>query len=124
MNRAVISLGSNINGKESIISRALDTLGVKIAEATPPYMDPDDNDNTRPYLNIVAVIETDMDYETARTHFKQIEKEAGRTPSDKATGLIPLDIDIVIFNDRIIKPEDFERPYFIHGYRLLRNTRP
>ncbi len=124
MNRGVISLGSNINGKESIISRALDTLGVHVTEATPPYMDPEDNDNTRPYLNIIAVIETAMDYETTRAHFKQIEKAAGRTPSDKATGLIPLDIDIVIFNDRIIKPGDFERPYFIHGYRLLRNTRP
>ncbi len=124
MNYGVISIGSNVDGKEDILPKVLESLCVNVIESTPPYMDPDDNDNERPYLNIVAVIETVMDYGETLAHFKQVEKDAGRTPADKTAGRVPLDIDIVIFNNDIIKPGDYRRPYFTHGYRLLRNTRP
>ncbi len=124
MNRAIISLGSNVTDKESILNRAVADLDMKIVESTRPYIDPVDNQPTAPYLNIVAVIETELDHDTLRAFFKELERKAGRTESDKSSGLVPLDIDIVLFNGTIMRPGDFEREYFKHGYRLLSITRP
>lgn len=124
MNHGIISLGSNVPDKKRILLHAITALGVNVIEATPPYMDPEDNDNRKPYLNIVALIETTMDFDSLLDSFKKQETEAGRTPAGKISGEIPLDIDIVVFNDNIIRPEDYRRPYFTRGYRMLRNTRP
>lgn len=124
MNTAVISLGGNTAQKELIVPAALRRLGVDVLEATDPYVDPDDNQPSAPYLNILAIIETPLDYDTLRMRFKGLEREAGRTPGSKSAGLVPLDIDIVVFNGEIKRPLDFNRPYFSHGYSLLSITRP
>lgn len=124
MNRAIISLGSNIADKETILQHTLCNLDYKIVAATPPYIDSCDNNNDSPYMNIIAIIDTNDDCAVMKSRFKEIEKKAGRRPQDKETGIIPLDIDIVIFNNEIIRPTDYNRPYFKHGYSLLINTRP
>lgn len=124
MNRAIISLGSNVTDKESVLRRAVALLDSKIIESTQPYIDPVDNQPSAPYLNIVTAIETEKDHDTLRAFFKELERKAGRTESDKSLGLVPLDIDIVVFNGKIMRPADFDREYFKHGYRLLSITRP
>jgi 2-amino-4-hydroxy-6-hydroxymethyldihydropteridine diphosphokinase len=43
---------------------------------------------------------------------KQIEIEMGRTPECKIKGLIPIDIDMVCWNDSVIT-EDYERFDFV-----------
>jgi len=123
MNRAVISLGSNVADKKNILYNTMSHLGVTVIEATPPYIDVQDNVAQDPYINIVAVIESPVDHNTLQRYFKQLERDAGRCSGDKATGLVPLDIDIVLFNGDIIRPADFSRAYFKHGYSLLK-TKP
>ena len=58
--------------------------------------------------------ETDMD-ELGAT-MKRWECEAGRVPRSKS---VPLDIDIVLFDGRIIRPRDYGQEYFKIGYRAL-----
>lgn len=116
MNTAVISLGSNAPDKSKIMEHAIGELGIDVVEATPPYIDPDDNHPSMPYLNIVARIETTMAHDELNRHFKLIEQRFGRQHS---MSMVTLDIDIVVFNDSILRPLDYERTYFVHGYRLL-----
>ena len=54
--------------------------------------------------------------------FKQIEQQSGRTPESKNNGIIPLDIDLLQWNDTILKPEDFRRPYVQSGLLSLSTT--
>ena len=103
---------------------ALNRLGTTVLDATPPFADPDDNRPSAPYLNIIACIATELDYDSLRLRFKVLEREAGRTPSSKDVGLVPLDIDIVVFNGEVKRPADFDRLYFQHGYSRLSITRP
>lgn len=124
MNSAIISLGSNTDDKLNKLTSALSSLEVILIEATEPYIDPDDNLPYSPYLNIVAVVNTDKDYESLRNHTKLLERKAGRSKEDKDSGIVPLDIDIVVYNGKIIRPADFNRPYFTNGYSRLSSIKP
>lgn len=117
---AVISIGSNVDSKELVVTQALSILGDSVIRATRPYMDQVDNDFSFPYLNIVASIETSLDYETLRHEYKELERRAGRTPGSKLKGLIELDIDIVIFDNEIRRQEDYDSYHFRTGYQLLK----
>lgn len=123
MAQAVISLGSNVDDKESILAHAMQQMnnaGIGIVESTAPYMDPVDNQPTHPYLNIVAIIETSLSHDHLRTCFKEMERRHGRDAHLDENGRVPLDIDIVIYDGITMRPQDAERPYFIHGYSILR----
>ena len=124
MNTAIISIGSNTARKDALVRDALNRLGTTVLDATPPFADPDDNLPSAPYLNIIACIATNLDYDSLRLRFKALEREAGRSPSSKDVGLVPLDIDIVVFNGEVKRPADFDRLYFQHGYSRLSITRP
>ena len=50
---------------------------------------------------------------------KQTESEAGRDSISDLEGRVELDLDLVIWDGRIVRPKDFERLYFNIGYRQL-----
>jgi len=52
---------------------------------------------------------------------KHIEQIAGRLPEDKAKEKILLDIDILICDDRVLKPSDLEREYVRKGLHIIRD---
>ena len=56
-------------------------------------------------------------------HFgEMMETEAvgsGRIPEDKAQGVVKLDIDLLVFDNKILKPEDMEREYIRRGMSVL-----
>jgi 7,8-dihydro-6-hydroxymethylpterin-pyrophosphokinase len=60
-----------------------------------------------------------MDYDTVVKFLKDWEAECGRTQVDTLEGIIPIDLDLVIWDEHIKRPKDFERHYFNLGYREL-----
>lgn len=50
---------------------------------------------------------------------KQIEFEVGRRPEDKLAERVCLDIDLLVYDDEILKPEDMRRPYIREGVKEL-----
>ena len=50
---------------------------------------------------------------------KKWEADHGRTMEDTLSGVIKIDLDLVIWNEHILRPKDFERHYFNRGYREL-----
>ncbi|MDE7472703.1 MAG: 2-amino-4-hydroxy-6-hydroxymethyldihydropteridine diphosphokinase [Muribaculaceae bacterium] len=115
---AIISLGSNSADKELKLNQALELLGVAIVKSSGAYDDLIDNTPCRPYLNIVAEIETNLDHDTLRSRFKAIELKLGR---DRRQDVVAIDIDIVIFDGTVMRPTDYERPYFQTGVKLMLN---
>ena len=71
------------------------------------------------YLNAVVKIFTDTDHQELHNVLKTMEKAHGRTPESKLSGKIPLDIDIVVWNGEIIRPQDWKQDYFQTGLKEL-----
>lgn len=118
-NRVIISLGSNCKDKVDKMQQCLawlaDTFQSLTASST--YCTDDIHGSHLPkYLNAVAIFHTDMDEATLNLLLKSQEIAMGRDAKCKELGLVPIDLDIVVFNDTIVRPKDFARAYFKIGY--------
>ncbi len=74
------------------------------------------------YLNRIASLETAMTEKEVTELMKTIERKNGRTPADKETGLVPLDIDLLQYDSQILKPLDFEKEYIRKAMRAFAET--
>ena len=72
-----------------------------------------------PFSNQVASFETTLSAEEVRTVLKQIEHDNGRLPEDKAQGVVKMDIDLLMYDDRVLKPQDMERDFVREGMKEL-----
>ena len=63
------------------------------------------------FSNQVIMFFSDKDEELVKRMLKDIELASGRLPEDKKEEKVCLDIDILLYDDKIIKPEDWEREY-------------
>ena len=72
-----------------------------------------------PFSNQVAKMETSLTAEEIRTILKQIERDNGRMPEDKAKGIVKLDIDLLTHGDKILKPEDMQKDFVLAGKKML-----
>jgi 2-amino-4-hydroxy-6-hydroxymethyldihydropteridine diphosphokinase len=52
-----------------------------------------------------------MNREELVLELKNIEKKMGRLPEHKPIGKIIIDIDLIKWDDEIVKPEDYKRSY-------------
>lgn len=71
------------------------------------------------YFNAVAMGQTMLSFDDINLLLKQFEKQAGRTPESKIKSQIPIDLDIVIYNNQIIRHNDFQQDFFQIGYRQI-----
>lgn len=121
MNRIVLSIGSNCCERELQMSNCIDMLSKLLIdiEVSHIYETPALNDVDNSYLNGVVKGGIQFEYDELKLKFKQYEKDCGRTPDSKKKGVIPIDIDIVIWNDEILKNQDFNQSYFQIGWKCL-----
>lgn len=64
-----------------------------------------------PFGNQPAKFTSALSAEDIRRVLKQIEKENGRLPEDKARGIVKLDIDLLMYGDKVLKPDDMKRDF-------------
>ena len=72
-----------------------------------------------PFSNQVASFETTLSAEEVRTILKQIERNHDRLPEDKAHGVVKMDIDLLMYDDCMLKPQDLERDFVLEGIKFL-----
>lgn len=63
------------------------------------------------YLNRIASFDTTLPERKVVEIMKAIEKDNGRTPDGKSTGIVPLDIDLLQYGTKVLRPHDFEKEY-------------
>jgi len=117
----VIGLASNTEDRNDRIEFATEVLrkifsDVKVSHV---YESPAKNGDGSIYCNAVLSGMTVLSEEAVVSKLKSIERDAGRSPDSKLNGNVPLDLDLVIWNGRIIRPLDFDQYYFNVGYRSL-----
>lgn len=72
-----------------------------------------------PFSNQLGRFSTPLSAEEVRCLLKGIEKAHGRTPEDKAQGIVKLDLDLLVYDDTMLKPEDMERWFVKHSCQSL-----
>ncbi len=120
-NRIIIALGSNTNPKQNMEAAcgAVELLlpGIRWSDAV--YTAPEACINPSLFLNRVGVAYTSLSAAELIRHFKQIERALGRVSASKHQGIIPMDIDLLQWNDDRLKPDDLQRGYIKEGIRQL-----
>lgn len=120
-----ISIGSNTDDSRERVNGALvllRALGSDI-QVSETYTTRCWGHNGPDYLNCVVRLSSKLTLETLISECKRIEEVLGRKPGDKAAGLVPIDVDVVIFGNLIVRERDFSRDYFRIGYCMLANPR-
>jgi len=114
-------MGSNSDKEKNILfaRKSLTKLFPSIVFGTPIISEPLFIANESLFLNQVASFETEWPLEQVRKELKHLEKLSGRTIENTANGIITLDIDILKYNDIVLKPDDLKRQYIIDSMKTL-----
>jgi len=71
------------------------------------------------YLNEVINVSTCLDASAIESICKSVEANLGRNDEMRRKQMVPIDIDLVTHADSIIRPVDYNSPYFIKGYKKI-----
>lgn len=118
----LICIGSNTNKKENVKNARKelqelfpDVMFGKEMLTTPLYF----KSNSEMFINQLGVFHTSMSVEEIKFHFRSIEVQSGRLPSDKDKEIVKLDIDILMYDKKILKSKDMLRDYIKTGMKEL-----
>ncbi len=113
---AWLGLGSNLNQPEIQLQRALASLQeldeVELIQKsgfyqTPAWGDVEQDD----FINGVVQISTDLEPLPLLHRLQSVEDEMGRQRSERKWGPRVIDIDLLLYADRVMSSEDLELPH-------------
>ncbi|MCR9027108.1 2-amino-4-hydroxy-6-hydroxymethyldihydropteridine diphosphokinase [Citrobacter amalonaticus] len=117
MTLVYIALGSNLASPLEQVNAAVNAIG-EIPESrivalssfyrTPPLGPQDQPD----YLNAAVALETTLEAEPLLDHTQRIELQQGRVRKAERWGPRTLDLDIMLFGDRVINSERLTVPHY------------
>lgn len=110
-----LSLGSNLGNRAENLAAALRALaardGVRVVKVSQCYeTEPIGVTDQPPFLNMAAAVETGVEPLELLEVIKAVEVEAGRVPG-VAWGPRVLDIDIILWGDRIVESPPLRVPH-------------
>ena len=115
-------MGANGADAEVQITGALEVvqnLG-SVAAATPPYRsEAEYAHEAAPYLNQIVVLDTELDLDGLQAITKDYQTRC-RAEADIAP-LVAIDIDIVVWNDSVLRHADMASRYFRKGWAMLQH---
>lgn len=124
LHRAIITIGSNYEAERHVPS-VLSCLGeyLTIVAQTPPMLtEPIDFPyDSAQFVNVVLLATTSEPLAEVSKHLKLLEESCGRTTARRKIHpeQVPMDIDLIIWDDEVCKPRDLQRPYVTEGLTLL-----
>ena len=63
------------------------------------------------YLNQLVSAQTDLDNDELNCRLKEIEKAQGRDDEARRQGLVPIDLDLLLYDQQRFHLRDWQRPY-------------
>lgn len=116
-----IGIGSNSADRETQVRQAIEFICGRLADCkvSSTYDSPAVSGDGTTYTNAVIHGRTNMTADQLVTFLKDYESLQGRVAGEEAKGSVVIDLDLVIYDSRILRPRDFERHYFNHGYAEL-----
>ena len=113
MHRYIVCIGTNYNRKASLNFARQELIESYSYICLAPELETEPLFFKNPALfsNQVVMFFSDKDEEVVRKMLKDIEQRSGRRPEDKKEEKVCLDIDMLLYDNRIVKPEDWQRGY-------------
>ena len=116
MSRAFIGIGSNEGERLEQISKAIRALGTThgirlVQMATILETEPMGGPPQGPYLNTVVELETSLAPFDLLRVLQDIECRLGRIPSPQRWSPRPIDLDILLYDDRVIQEPNLSIPH-------------
>lgn len=116
MSKVYLSIGSNIGDKKENCINGLNKItedGVGCVTAVSKYYQTSPVDYTDQdwFVNLAAEIETDLTPENLLAELKRIERELGTVKKEVRFGPRIIDLDILLFDDRVIESGDLGIPH-------------
>ncbi|GAB1438552.1 2-amino-4-hydroxy-6-hydroxymethyldihydropteridine diphosphokinase [Providencia sp.] len=117
MEQVYIAVGSNLGeplkqAQQAIAaldaipnSRVVSTSSIYRTKPLGPQDQPD-------YLNLAVLLETSLEPETLLDHTQKIELDLGRVRKDERWGPRTLDLDIMLFGNRVINTQRLTVPHY------------
>ena len=114
--QAYIGMGSNVGDRVGHCRKAIAALaaskGCLLETASPLYeTEPVDFEEQSWFVNGVAHLRTSLEPEALLHQLRAIERAMGRRPEGRKFGPRILDLDILFFNDWIVRTTDLEFPH-------------
>jgi len=112
-NKAYLSLGSNISNREANLETAIKEINGlgKVTKKSSTYeTEPVDYKNQPYFLNLVLLLETDLTPAELIIKLQEIEHKMGRI-KEIEKGPRNIDIDIIFYNQEVIKTEHLQIPH-------------
>ncbi|MDE6682471.1 MAG: 2-amino-4-hydroxy-6-hydroxymethyldihydropteridine diphosphokinase [Muribaculaceae bacterium] len=121
MKGVYLSLGSNYGDRRSNVENALLRMEeiLKDVRKSEVYETKAVHGFGPAYFNAVIYGTTNLEYEELNMFLKGYEKECGRTPESKLRNEVVIDLDIVVWDNEIVRPTDFAREFFQIGYKKM-----
>lgn len=113
MNKCIIGIGSNINADENI-RKALDILNFDFHGSSVSKLvktKPIGIQNQADFVNGAVKIETNLDKNELQTYLKKLEDLLGRDRTALKFGPRTIDLDIVIWNNKVVDDDYYERQF-------------
>ncbi len=112
MNRAVILAGSNFNEQDNLKKslQKLQNHGNLIKQSRAIYTVATGAQYQKDFLDQALVVETRLSQAEFTESLKTIERTLGRTLALKQQGLIPIDLDLMVWNGTLLKRDFLENP--------------
>ena len=117
--RCLISIGSNTN-RDVNIKLAQKELSIHFQDI---YLGKEQDTipigmlNPAHFTNQLAKCSTTLSIDEVKNIFKKIESQAGRLSDDKMDGIIKLDIDLLIYDNLVLKENDMKKDFIIEGLK-------
>ncbi len=108
-----IGLGANIGNRESNLRMALRGLTrmARVEAVSSLYESDAVGPEQPPFYNAVCRIETGLEPQPLLRFLKNLEHEIGRRPGGPKWGPRPIDLDILLYEERVLESEELNVPH-------------
>lgn len=113
--RYLILVGTTLSGEASGLVRRLIREALPEGQLSEAIVSEDAKGSGRIYRNALLVLDRAMEPEELQEELKALEQRAGRTHTPG--GEVALDLDVVMADGEVLRPRDYDTPYFQALYR-------
>lgn len=113
MHRVILSLAAN-RFQKSNLAKARECLGKLLTDinfTSELWTEPLSSSRQELYLNQLAEGSTELTLDDLNQRLKVIESSFGRTSRKRLLGIVPIDLDILRYDDQRLHERDWQRPY-------------
>ncbi len=120
----IFCIGSNCGDRERNVASSLAWLSQILTSCrhSQIYATPDCHGGPRKYMNAVAIGFTSLTPQELNCLCKEREIACGRDSSAREAGDVPVDIDLVVYGDEILREKDYRSEFFIRGFLAIEHS--